>query len=309
MNTRTGWALVAALSLITSLAAVAVSSPVVISEVAWAGTAASPNDEWIELYNRSQGPVDLAGWTLAFGDVVIHLGKVEGATVEVRTTVIPQGGFLLLERSDDSTISDVAADLVYRGTLSNAGVTLRLRDPSGAEVDTANEGCEGWAAGSATGPVLYASMERVDPSGADLATNWRTNDGVLRTGRDALGGEVNGTPRAKNSATTAAETIPTVRLLAPVTEGAAVSGLFIVTWTATDPDGPADGLRVDLYLSRDGGTSWAPLVENLANSGSYAWDTRAVPDGEAYALKVLATDRDAHSGVMVSPPFSVSNRR
>jgi hypothetical protein len=78
MNTRTGWALVAALSLITSLAAVAASSPVVISEVAWAGTAASPNDEWIELYNRSQGPVDLAGWTLAFGDVVIHLGKVEG---------------------------------------------------------------------------------------------------------------------------------------------------------------------------------------------------------------------------------------
>ncbi len=42
MNTRTGWALVAALSLITSLAAVAASSPVVISEVAWAGTAAEP---------------------------------------------------------------------------------------------------------------------------------------------------------------------------------------------------------------------------------------------------------------------------
>ncbi|RLE36850.1 hypothetical protein DRJ23_06755, partial [Candidatus Acetothermia bacterium] len=37
---------------------------VIINEVAWAGTAASPEDEWIELRNLGTVPVDLTGWTL-----------------------------------------------------------------------------------------------------------------------------------------------------------------------------------------------------------------------------------------------------
>jgi hypothetical protein len=32
---------------------------VVISEVAWMGTQASANDEWIELYNTTSAPIDL----------------------------------------------------------------------------------------------------------------------------------------------------------------------------------------------------------------------------------------------------------
>src|SRR5512138_1594589 len=37
---------------------------VVINEVAWAGTAASTNDEWIELYNTTATAIDLTNWTL-----------------------------------------------------------------------------------------------------------------------------------------------------------------------------------------------------------------------------------------------------
>jgi hypothetical protein len=37
---------------------------VIISEVAWAGTPASPEDEWIELRNLGEIPVNLEGWTL-----------------------------------------------------------------------------------------------------------------------------------------------------------------------------------------------------------------------------------------------------
>jgi uncharacterized repeat protein (TIGR01451 family) len=37
---------------------------VIINEVAWAGTAADPHDEWIELHNLGTIPVDLTGWTL-----------------------------------------------------------------------------------------------------------------------------------------------------------------------------------------------------------------------------------------------------
>ena len=36
---------------------------VVISEIAWMGTTASSNDEWIELYNNTSSAIDFAGWT------------------------------------------------------------------------------------------------------------------------------------------------------------------------------------------------------------------------------------------------------
>ena len=37
---------------------------VVISEIAWAGTTSSFNDEWLELANNTVTDIDLAGWQL-----------------------------------------------------------------------------------------------------------------------------------------------------------------------------------------------------------------------------------------------------
>src|SRR3989344_7132323 len=37
---------------------------VVINEIAWAGTVASANDEWLELYNTENYDINLSGWTL-----------------------------------------------------------------------------------------------------------------------------------------------------------------------------------------------------------------------------------------------------
>ena len=45
-------------------AVTACDGKVVISEVAWAGTIASPEDEWIELRNVGNVPVDLTGWVI-----------------------------------------------------------------------------------------------------------------------------------------------------------------------------------------------------------------------------------------------------
>lgn len=39
---------------------------VIISEVAWAGTPADPNGEWIELENLGETPVDLTGWKIGW---------------------------------------------------------------------------------------------------------------------------------------------------------------------------------------------------------------------------------------------------
>ncbi len=91
--------------------------PVVINEVAWAGTTASSYDEWIELYNNTDQDVNLEGWLLEAAD---------GSPAIALTGVIPAHGFYLLERSDDSAVSNVPADQTYTGALGDTGESLRL---------------------------------------------------------------------------------------------------------------------------------------------------------------------------------------
>ena len=55
---------------------------VIISEIAWGGTAAAPTHEWIELYNPGGLPVDLAGWRLAADDFDGHGGAARDVLAE-----------------------------------------------------------------------------------------------------------------------------------------------------------------------------------------------------------------------------------
>ncbi len=285
----------------------AIAKTLVINEIAWAGSEAGSADEWIELVNVSDELIDLVGWTLVFADTVIRLGELDGATREIRQTTVGPGDFFLLERTDDATISDIEADLIYVGNLINTGMVLRLIDADGVEVDTANANQEGWAAGSAsTAERPHATMERVDPTGADVPGNWHSNDGVIRCGSDANGETLNGTPRAKNSAAIVAETVPVVTLISP-TESSDERAQSSIIWSAVDPDGPPEQLRIDIYLSGDGGETWEPLVEGLANSGAYTWNPTALLGGTLYQLKVTATDSDNLFGEAVSPVFAIAN--
>jgi hypothetical protein len=176
---------------------------VVINEVAWAGTVANSADEWIELRNNSADEIDLSGYTLAWndGETVLRFdGEGESNAKEVRQATIPADGFLLLERTDDATISDVEADVLYTGTLDNGGEALVLRDGEGDVVDEVNADGGEWPAGAAgEGEVPYASMERVDPEADGDDGNWGSNDGVIRNGTDVGGNLINGTPKAENS--------------------------------------------------------------------------------------------------------------
>jgi hypothetical protein len=175
---------------------------IVIHEVAWSGTSASSADEWIELRNNTSREIDLKGWTLSWsnGEITVHLGEAKEDTKEVRTSVIPARGFYLLERTDDDTISDIKADLLYTGALRNGGETLILKDPNGNVVDTANGNGGEWpAGGDSQNGVARASMERTDPNAPDSDGVWASNNGVIRNGKDKNGNPINGTPKAENS--------------------------------------------------------------------------------------------------------------
>jgi hypothetical protein len=157
---------------------------VIISEIAWGGTAASA-DEWIELYNPGNQPINLTGWLLAADD---NDPKI------LLMFTIPAGGFYLLERNDDNTIRDITADQVFStiAGISDSGEVLRLLAPDGTLIDSANLDGGGWPAGSAAPD--YFSMERVAPI-LDADSAWVSNDGINRNGKDANGNPVNGTPK------------------------------------------------------------------------------------------------------------------
>lgn len=145
---------------------------VVLNEIAWMGTLASSNDEWIELYNPTGADINLAGWTLIAAD---------GTPSITLSGTIPAGGYFLLERTDDNTVPGVAADMIYTGALGNAGEVLTLRDGT----STVQDSVDAWYAGNA---MTRQTMQRVNPGlPGTLASNW-TNGPVEGTPMNSGGG-------------------------------------------------------------------------------------------------------------------------
>lgn len=160
---------------------------VIINEVAWAGTTSSLNgDEWIELYNSTNASINITGWTLKAAD---------GTPSITLNGTIPAGGYFLLEKDDDNTVSDILADQVYTGELSNSGETLTLSDVANKVIDTANGNGGSWPAGSSS---TYGTMERTSTS-TDSDSIWKTNTGAVKNGKNANGGDILGTPKKSNS--------------------------------------------------------------------------------------------------------------
>ena len=294
--------LVLGLGFLGPLVALGAPPDVVLNEVAWGGTAAGGQDEWIELRNCGASPVDLAGWVVTIGDARIPLSVVEESTVEARRSRLEPGGFLLLERTDDTTVSDVAADVIYKGALSNTGANVKLLDAMGNVVDQVLCAEVGWPAGCASeGALPYATMERVDP--IEMGDVWRTNDGIVHCGVDAAGAPIPGTPRAANSATVDYLTAPRVQLLAPIAGEAGCP--LVVQWQAIDPDGLPAGLQIAIAVRAEGAEEWTVLVEHLANQGSFAWDCSSFAKGVTYEVRVSATDWEDRVGTATSTPFTL----
>ncbi|MFQ5348563.1 MAG: lamin tail domain-containing protein, partial [Rhodothalassiaceae bacterium] len=139
-----------------------------INEIAWMGTTTSASDEWIELYNTTSAAIDLSGW---------QLKATDGTPSITLSGSIPAGGFYLLERTDDSSVPNIPADLIYTGALENGGETLELRNGAGALIDSVN----GWSAGDNT---TKATMEC-------NGTGWQTATATYDVGL--------GTPKAANT--------------------------------------------------------------------------------------------------------------
>jgi len=124
---------------------------VLISEIAWMGTTNSSNDEWIELKNVWGIPVNLNGWQLLDKDrqIKIIFGEKD---------IIPANGYYLLERTDDNSIPEIKANLIYTGALSNTDEALYLFDDQ-CNIEDEVLADPNWPAGDNS---LKKPMERLD---------------------------------------------------------------------------------------------------------------------------------------------------
>ena len=153
----------------------AIRDKVILNEIAWMGTSNSASDEWIELKNITQEPVNISGWQ------VLDKGRQIKIIFE-NEDIIPAGGFYLLERTNDDSVPGILASRIYTGALNDSEESLelfssdcQLQDEALAEPD--------WLAGSKEDKK---SMERSN----DLT--WHTYSGVGENG-------IMGTPKAENS--------------------------------------------------------------------------------------------------------------
>ncbi|MFH0873372.1 MAG: lamin tail domain-containing protein, partial [Candidatus Komeilibacteria bacterium] len=163
---------------------------VLINEVAWMGTSNSSNDEWIELKNVWGIPVKLSGWQF--------LDKARQIKVIFdEDDIIPAGGYYLLERTDDNSMPDAKADLIYTGALSNADEALYLFDDQ-CNIEDEVLANPNWPSGD---NILKKPMARLD------VLNWYA--GVSTPGKE------NSSPPIIRSSVVALAPVPAVSSVSP----------------------------------------------------------------------------------------------
>ena len=111
---------------------------IIFNEIAWMGTKISSQNEWIELKNLTSKEIDLSGYQLQSKN-----GKIKIVFPEIKLSPF---GLLLLERSDDNTLPQIKADLIYKGIIKNSNEALFLFDKN-CQLEDKVEANPFWPAG------------------------------------------------------------------------------------------------------------------------------------------------------------------
>jgi hypothetical protein len=179
------------------------ASSVVINEIAWGGTPGNPEDEWIELYNKSSQDINLSGFTL-------H-SKTDSSPYINLSGTIPARGYFLIEAKNtgetneatQSSVKNITADLwtSFGSRLANTGENVVLTYTSTSQNTSATTTideipfCFNWC-----GVPSSRTTERHDPnSPGNSNTNWSANNAVIYNGLNASSTPITGTPKARNS--------------------------------------------------------------------------------------------------------------
>lgn len=281
------FALVAALVLLVPPLSVGAADPtgptVIINELMWMGSSVSAFDEWLELRNLTDQPIDLSGWYLtrkASGVETLML------TLPADSVIEANGLFVISNYAASSTSSalldepDVVDSAV---SLANTQLQIKLYAPDNVIQDIADDGSGAPLKGGYVSGSAWASMER----------NYTVSDGTLagswHTATSAVGfkpGPELGTPGLANSNS------------APIAVAGADQTTYandVTTFDGTessDPDGDALTYAWDFG---DGSTGAGPTPTHVYSvTGAYAVFL-AVSDGQLSATDTLQVTVKQHT--------------
>ncbi len=171
---------------------------VVISELLWMGSSTSSSDEWIELRNVTDQPIDLSGWKLSKKS---NGTETDMLTIPAGKTIEPHGYWLISNyaATNASSTLNIAPDVVDTAVvLANTALQVKLYDAAAALIDVADDGSGNPVSGKYdSSNAVYYSMERNrTPGDGSLEQNWHVARKAvnIKSGKPELG-----TPRAENS--------------------------------------------------------------------------------------------------------------
>lgn len=235
-------------------------------------------NEWVEIYNPSDEPVDISGWFI----------KDNGATSTIpNASPIPSHGFALLTGNSSTwttywkavppeTVKIVLPGAKIGNGLANDGDRLILKDPSGRIVDQMSY--EGDTSIFDPAPPLNTSGNSYNlPEGHIL-------------GRDPTGYDTDTADDWHDFG------IPQVTVTYPSGGTWYCHQNVTLRWQATNPNGPNSDLAITLLYIRDldkngvvsSGDDITTIAQDIANTGSYAWQVSPCYLGYVW-IKVIAT--------------------
>ena len=241
---------------------------VVINEVEYHAPSDDPLEEWIELHNRGDGPVDVGGWKLAEGvDFTIPSG-----------TAMPPGSYLVCAADRERVRAAAGIEAVagnWSGSLKDGGERIRLVTADGKIADELDyrDGPPFPALADGRG----ATLERRNPHlPSSLPANW---------GPASAGGWVRVQAKGR----------PSTNRLYLYLDGPGIAYVDDVVLVAEGDDPTAnlipDGGFEDGagFWSADGNHSRSSATTELAHSGRRSLAVRASGAGSTRGTSVMAT--------------------
>jgi hypothetical protein len=268
---------------------------VVINEIAWMGTQADWNDEWIELHNNKAQDINLNDCSVNWGEgTTSHSIVLEGR--------IPSYGYYLLERTASTTITDVLENQIYSGSLKNEGEKIELRDSASNLIDQVD--CsEGWFAGD---NETKQTMERISPKNpGNNINNWGNNNKETINGHDAENNPILGTPKAKNSILSSLPPNP-VPGFSLDKDNSEYNNVSLVWLPTTDPDTPAEDISYIIYWAKE------KIGEDSISSSSDIYSTTTATTSlkispldydSGYYFAIKAFDGESYSSIATTTPY------
>ncbi len=174
------------------------------SELAWAGSSADGNDEWIELYNKASIPLLLDGLTITHASN----GDKDFVFADTRHTInrhviLPHDYAVISEFDKDHSAIDVTPAVVGNNTMylrNNITVTYQLKNSKGKIIDSAFfDGTFGGRFGTAQGEMVKTMERNKDLADGTKLSSWHTAYAHRGWDNDPLQTLNWGTPGGPNS--------------------------------------------------------------------------------------------------------------